>query len=66
MKTTQPTQAPQQPKTVAFTTYVQTLIITAMTFGLAGMIGGYFLSIQVNSQAREAVVRDMQVVKTQK
>lgn len=41
---------------------VKTVIITAFVFSTVGLIGGYFASINIYSEARSAVVQDMQIV----
>lgn len=41
---------------------IKTNIIIAMTFSVLGIIGGYFFSINMHSQARQDVVRDLQVI----
>jgi hypothetical protein len=41
---------------------VKTVVITAFVFGSLGLIGGYFVSINIHSDARASVVQDMKIV----
>jgi len=41
---------------------VKTITITAFIFTIAGLIGGYFASINLHSDARQSVISDMSVV----
>lgn len=50
------------PKTVSRATYWQSLVITFLASGVLGLVGGYFASISLHSDARAAVVQDMQIV----
>ena len=49
------------PKTVARSTYIQSIIITFLATAVLGLVGGYFASINVHSQARQSVIAEMQV-----
>ncbi|MDR6794715.1 hypothetical protein J2X12_004137 [Pseudarthrobacter oxydans] len=41
---------------------VKTNVITALTFGIMGLIGGYFIAIHIHGDARAAVIQDIQIV----
>jgi hypothetical protein len=43
---------------------IKTVLLTAFIAGTAGLIGGYFASINLHGDARAQVVQDMQIVKT--
>lgn len=65
MKTSTQNVQPQEvkvPKTVALVTFIQSLTIVFLTTAVAGVITGYFLGINLHSQARQAVVQDIQIV----
>lgn len=49
-------QEPSQPKTVAVREIVPWLIITAMAFGVAGIIGGWFIHSNVIGTAPNVTV----------
>jgi len=49
------------PKTIALGSYVRDLLLTGLVSLVIGLIGGYFATINVHSEARQAVVSDMQV-----
>jgi hypothetical protein len=50
------------PKTVLLTTHLQSLAIIFLATASLGLIGGYFVSINVHADARQAVVQDMSIV----
>lgn len=41
---------------------VKTIVLTAFIAGTAGLIGGYFASINLHGNARASVVEDMTLV----
>lgn len=49
-------QEPKQPKTVAVREIVPWLVITAMSFGIAGIIGGWFIHSNVIGTAPNVTV----------
>jgi hypothetical protein len=45
---------------------IKTITITAFLFTTLGLIGGYFTTINIHSEAREMVVKDMKFVQAPK
>lgn len=64
MKATHNTQEQENttPKTVQRSTYFLSLVVTFLVTGIIGVIGGYFVSINVQGLARQTVISDMHVV----
>jgi hypothetical protein len=62
VKQTTPTQEPKQAKTYTRTEHYQAIAIWVLASAIIFTIGGYFLSINVIGEARQNVVRDMQLV----
>lgn len=63
MKTTGNTQ-PQDitSKAVQRSTYYLSLAITFLVTSIIGIVGGYFVSLHFQNQARQAVLSDMHLV----
>ena len=61
-KTTAPAQEAKPAKTYTRTEHYQAIAIWVLASAIVFTIGGYFLSLNVIGDARQNVVRDMQLV----
>jgi len=52
----------KQPRTVPLAIYIRDLLITAIIAAAIAMIGTYFMVINMQAQARSAVISDMSAV----
>lgn len=59
MKTTTTTR---QPKTVALSTYIQSMVIAVLVTAVISFIASYFVTINIHSDARQSVIADLQAL----
>lgn len=56
------TNQTNQPKTVALSTYIQSMVIAVLVTGVLSFVASYFLTINLHGNMRQAIIDDMRIV----